>query len=111
MTALSTVPTLDMKNGLLALPSTSAYQLYNPYTGAPLPRNASNQYDLSKLPQWSGSAALLGRAIASYYPVPTSSNTAGGVPSSNYVFSRTRVEDMNGELYPCGTTPSPTKTR
>jgi hypothetical protein len=84
ITALSTVPTATMLQGLFAT------QIYNPYTGAALAKNSNGFYDLKTIPQYSAAAAQLGQQIASYYPAPTNS-----AASNNYVFSRTRVENMN----------------
>jgi hypothetical protein len=91
ITAASTVPTTAMLGGLFAIPT----QLYNPFTGQALMKNANGAYNLATIPQWTSASAQLGQAIAEAYPAPTNNNAVGGVPSSNYLFSRTRTEQMN----------------
>jgi hypothetical protein len=89
VTALSTVPTASMLQGLFPT------QLYNPQTGKPLAKNSKGLYDLTTLPQWTSSAAKIGQTIASYYPQPSVATAPGGTPASNYNFSETRQETMN----------------
>ena len=58
------------------------------------PNIANN--NLASLPQWTAQAAVVGRALAAYYPTPTNSNTfSGGVPVSNYNFNGARSETAN----------------
>ncbi|WP_213804767.1 TonB-dependent receptor [Granulicella sp. dw_53] len=98
VTALATVPTRDqVYNGLFTTTST----LYNPNTGAPLtPVSTSGTtkvYNLTSLPQWTSTAGAAAQTIAKLgYPTP---NIAGSsaVPSNNFNFSETRVENMNEE--------------
>lgn len=92
ITALATVPTAQMMQGLFSIPT----QLYNPQTGAPLAKNAQGFYDLSALPLWNSPSALIGRQIATLgYPAPTFATPANTLPGNNYNFSETRSETMN----------------
>jgi hypothetical protein len=69
-----------------------AIQLKNPFVaGSPnIPQN-----NLASLPQWKAQPAVVGRGLAAYYPVPTSSTSAGKIPVNNYNFSGHRTEDAN----------------
>jgi len=97
VTQRSTVPSSSMLGGIF--PGTTT--LYNPYTGAALTKSADGTYDLSQIPQWSGTAANLGRAFANYYPSSNPSapglvsTPATAYPSSNYTYSAIQVEKMD----------------
>jgi Carboxypeptidase regulatory-like domain len=95
VTALATVPTTAMLQGQFAIPT----QLYNPFTGQPLIKNSNGAYDLTKIPQYTSSAAVLGQQIASYFPRPSNNSSVGGFPSSNFDFSETRQETMNENTF------------
>jgi hypothetical protein len=88
LAALTTVP----EAGWVSTGNLASYpkQLNNPYTGTPIPGN-----NLSLLPQWTGQAALVGRALASYYPAPTAPTAAGVLPTNNYNFLPLRTETSN----------------
>ncbi|MGB7267345.1 MAG: carboxypeptidase-like regulatory domain-containing protein, partial [Terracidiphilus sp.] len=90
VTAVGTVPEPAWLKGDLSsiLP---AHQLKNPFVGGNIANN-----NLASLPQWTAQAAVVGRALAAYYPTPTNSNTfSGGVPVSNYNFNGARSETAN----------------
>ncbi len=91
VTALATVPTQAMLNGIF--PSTAT--LYDPTTGKVIPQLAGGGYNLAtQLPaQWSSVAGIAGQTIAKLgFPVPTSAGT-----STNYAFQETRTEDIDEE--------------
>ena len=69
-----------------------AIQLKNPFVaGRPnIPQN-----NLASLPQWTAQAAVVGRALAAYYPAPTVSTPTGTTPINNYNFSGPRTENSN----------------
>jgi hypothetical protein len=90
VTAVGTVPETAWLNGDLSsiLP---AHQLKNPFIGGNIVNN-----NLASLPQWTAQPAIVGRALAAYYPKPTNSNTfSGDVPVSNYNFNGARSETAN----------------
>lgn len=98
-TAQSTVPTTDMLNGVFNIGKT----LYNPRTGAALTPTTpgTTNYNLAtalagtQRGQWSSTGAVAGQTIAKLgFPAP-SVTTSGRVPSNNYNFQETRVENMN----------------
>ncbi|CAN5552418.1 hypothetical protein BH10ACI4_BH10ACI4_16290 [soil metagenome] len=98
VTALATVPTSDqVNNGLFTTTAT----LYNPNTGVALTpvsnTGTTKVYNLKTLPQWTSTAGVAAQTIAKLgYPTP---NVAGSsaIPSNNFNFSETRVENMNEE--------------
>jgi len=98
-TAQSTVPTTDMLNGVFNIGKT----LYNPRTGAALTPTTpgTTNYNLAtalagtQRGQWGSTAAVAGQTIAKLgFPAP-SVTTSGRVPSNNYNFQETRIENMN----------------
>ncbi len=97
VTALATVPTTDMLNGVFNTGET----LYNPNTGQPLAPVAgtTKTYNLATIagavnPGTAG--ALAGQSIAKLgFPTPTAATTPGTLPSNNYTFQETRSENMN----------------
>lgn len=92
VTAVATVPEPAWLNGDLSslLP---AHQLKNPFV-AGSPNIANN--NLALLPQWTAQPAIVGRALAAYYPAPTNNNTfSSNVPVSNYNFNGARSETAN----------------
>lgn len=119
--AASTVPTAAILGG--CIPSTT--QLYNPYTGVPLPKLLAApstggcvgiapattaagaiipEYDITQITDnntvniWTTQSAAMGRQLANLaYPLPNVTPTAPGniVPSNNYNFSETRAETMD----------------
>ena len=89
VTTLSSVP----EAGWVATGNLSAYPvaLKNPYVaGATISGN-----NLSLLPQWTGQAAVIGRALASYYPAPTTATATGKLPTNNFNFNELRPETSN----------------
>jgi hypothetical protein len=95
VTAQATVPTTAMLQGQFTEPAGTV--LHNPVTGAALTPTSGNTYDLTKLPGWTSTAAQAGQLIASLgYPAPNITS-ASIVPSNNYAFSETRIENMNEE--------------
>ena len=67
-------------------------QLKNPFVaGSP---NILNN-NLASLPQWTAQPAVVGRALAAYYPAPTSSTASGTVPINNYNFNGARWENSD----------------
>lgn len=89
VSALTTVPVPAMLAGdFSSLPS--SIRLKDPFTGAPVAGN-----DITKLPEWSTQAAIIGRALASYYPPPTRLTAVGSKPLNNYDFSALRPESAN----------------
>ncbi len=104
VTAIATVPTQDMINGIFNIGKT----LYNPNTGAALtPVTAgTTSYNLATALSGAGSTAApiaFGTASAANaqlilklgFPTPTYATTAGAAPASNYNFQETRTENMN----------------
>jgi len=98
-TAQSTVPTTDMLNGVFNIGKT----LYNPRTGAALTPTTpgTTNYNLAtalagtQRGQWGSTGAVAGQTIAKLgFPAP-SVTTSGRVPSNNYNFQETRIENMN----------------
>jgi carboxypeptidase family protein/TonB-dependent receptor-like protein len=90
VTAVGTVPEPAWLKGDLSsiLP---AHQLKNPFIGGNIANN-----NLAAIPQWTAQAAIVGRALAAYYPTPTNSNTfSSDVPVSNYNFNGARSETSN----------------
>jgi len=89
VSALATVPTPAMLTGdFSSLPS--SIQLKDPFTGAPVAGN-----NIATLPEWTTQAAIIGQALASYYPSPSTLTPAGSKPSNNYNFSALRPESAN----------------
>jgi hypothetical protein len=97
VTALATVPTTAMLQGQFTEPAGTV--LHNPATGAALaPTTAGgNTYDLTKLPSWTSVGAQAGQLIAKLGFPASNINSASVVPSNNYNFSETRIENMNEE--------------
>jgi hypothetical protein len=100
VTAQATVPTQDMLNGIFNV----GEKLYDPSTGLALTpvTPGTTSYDLATaLPgnsnfHWGSTGAVAGQTIADLgYPVPTYSTASGRLPSNNYTFQETRVENMN----------------
>lgn len=89
VTALTSVP----EAGWVSTGNLSAYPtaLKNPY--APGTFIAGN--NLSTLPQWTGQAAVVGRALAAYFPAPTTATAAGALPTNNFNFNELRPESSN----------------
>jgi len=69
-------------------------QLKNPFV-AGKPNILNN--NLASLPQWTAQPAVIGRALAAYYPAPspTSNTAAGTVPINNYNFVGPRTEQSD----------------
>jgi hypothetical protein len=89
VTALTSVP----EAGWVATGNFASYPtaLKNPFVpGTTIPGN-----NLSSLPQWSAQAAIVGRALAAYYPAPTTGTAAGVLPTNNYNFNELRPETSN----------------
>ena len=89
LSALATVPTPAMLTGDFSslLPGV---QLKDPFTGVPIPGNKINT-----LAQYTTQAAVIGQALASYFPAPTSPTAAGAKPANNYLFNPLRPESAN----------------
>ena len=67
-------------------------QLKNPFVaGSP---NILNN-NLAALPQWAAQPAVVGRALAAYYPAPTGATANGTVPINNYNFNGARSESSD----------------
>jgi hypothetical protein len=96
VTALATVPTTAMLQGQFTEPTGTV--LHDPVTGAALtPAAGSNTYDLTKLSSWTSTAGKAGQLIATLgFPAPNTTSTSV-VPSNNFDFSETRIENMNEE--------------
>jgi hypothetical protein len=67
-------------------------QLKNPFVaGRPnIPLN-----NLASLPQWTAQPAVVGRALAGYFPAPTRSTPTATTPINNYNFSGPRTENSD----------------
>lgn len=88
ITAVTTVPTAEMRAGdfrsLLSLPT--PIRVNNPFTGAPFA--TPNVVDPSVI-------SPIGKALAAYYPEPTSATPAGKVPTNNYVFNQPQTDQTD----------------
>jgi hypothetical protein len=100
VTAIATVPTQDMLNGIFNI----GKPLYDPNTGAALTPNpgTTTSYNLttaipaSERVNWMSTGAVAGQTIAKLgFPVPSIATVGGVAPSSNYTFQETRSENMN----------------
>ena len=98
VSAQATVPTPAMLSGLFNTGET----LYNPSTGQPLTPVAPGTYNLATSLagtgplHWGSTGAIAGQTIAKFgFPTPTYSTPGGQLPSNNYAFQETRVENMN----------------
>jgi hypothetical protein len=89
LSSLTTVPAPAMLTGDFSsiLPAT---QLKDPFTGAAIPGNR-----LNSIAQWNTQASVIGRALAAYFPAPTSPTAAGIRPLNNYNFNALRTESAN----------------
>ena len=87
VTALTTVPTAEMRGGdfssLLAL--ATPVRVIDPTTGSAFNGNVIPQNRIDKV----------GAALMAYYPAPTFATPAGRAPSNNYVFNEARTETLN----------------
>ena len=100
VTAIATVPTTDMLNGIFNVGET----LYDPSTGLPLTpvTPGTKTYNLAAaLPgannfHYGSVGGVAGQTIARLgFPTPTYATAPGVLPNSNYVFQETRSENMN----------------
>ncbi|QEE29120.1 TonB-dependent receptor [Terriglobus albidus] len=99
VTAVATVPTADMLNGVFNVGKT----LYNPRTGTALAANCGTGcYNLTTLlsgtqrGQWGSTGAAAGQAIAKLgFPTPSLATALGSYPTNNYNFQETRSENMD----------------
>ena len=81
---VSTVPTPDMLQGNFS--SIANRQVVkSPTTGVPYPNNTIPIAEQSPI----------GRALAAFYPTPTSPTAIGALPTNNFVFTPTRPERFN----------------
>ncbi len=93
LSVLSSVPTAAMLGGDFSalLAGTTKVQLKNPFTGAAIANNRINS-----LAQFTTPAAVIGQALASYYPAPTNTSVgSNNAPSNNYNFNALRTELSN----------------